>query len=232
MDSQKNEYSILFIEDDVIALQNYSLALEEHFENVYQAKDGLSAYDIYMEKKPDIMIIDVDIPKLSGIELLKKIRKTDQNTKAILFTSHSDTKTLLNASSLKLTKYLIKPVISKELFDALDLAIEEIKFFSVVSNKILTLKDDFFWDIDKHILFNKKDEVSLTRIEKNILSIIFETGQNSRIITYHEIIDILWESNDEKALNSLKTFISALRKKLPEDTILNEYGAGYRLGIK
>jgi len=156
MSHEKNEYSILFIEDDVVALKNYSLVLRERFKNVYEARDGLSAYNIYKEKKPDIMIIDVDIPKLNGIELLKKIRKIDHNTKAILFTSYSDTKTLLSASSLKLTQYLIKPVMSKELFSALELSVKEIQSFSVVSSKILTLKDEFFWDIDKHMLFKEK----------------------------------------------------------------------------
>lgn len=232
MNCKKSTYSILFIEDDLVALQNYSLALQECFKNVYQAKDGLIAYEIYKEKKPDIMIIDVDIPKLNGIELLKKIRKTDQNTKAILFTSYSDKNTLLTASTLKLTQYLIKPVARKALFSALDLAIEEIQSFSMISNKILNFQDDFFWDMDKHILFQNKNEISLTKTEKDILSTIFTLGQNNGIITYDEITNSLWEHENEGSLKSLKTFISTLRKKLPKDTILNEYGVGYKLGTK
>ena len=227
----KSKYSILFIEDDIVALENYTLALKDSFENVYQAKDGLSAYEIYKEKKPDIMIIDVDIPKLNGLELLKKIRKTDQNTKAILFTSHSDTKTMLEASSLKLSQYLIKPVVRKELFHALELAIEEIQSFSIISNKIINLKNDFYWDINKIKLFHKKDEILLTKTEKKILSIIFNIGHNNGIVTYDDIIDKIWDYDNEGSLVSLKTFISSLRKKLPENTILNEYGVGYRLVI-
>ena len=230
MNSQKNPYSILFVEDDIIALQNYSLALENHFENVYQAKDGLSAYKLYKEKKPNIMIIDVDIQKLNGIELLKKIRKTDQNTKAILFTSYSDNETLLNASSLKLSQYLIKPVARKELFSALTLAIEEIQSFSVISNQIIKLKDNFLWDIDKRILFHKNNEISMTKTEKEIFSIIIQFGQNNCVITYDDLLDRLWGSDDKSSIKSLKTFISTLRKKLPVETILNEYGVGYRLG--
>lgn len=230
MNNDKSEYSILFVEDDVVALKNYSLALREDYIDVYEAKDGLIAYELYKEKKPDIMIIDVDIPKLNGIELLKKIRQTDLNTKAILFTSYSDKETLLNATSLKLTQYLIKPVIRKDLFAALDLAIDEIKSFSIVSNKILTLKDNFYWDIDKNILFNKKDEVSLTKTEKDILSFIFKIGQKKDIVTYENIAFSLWNDYDDAILQSIKTFISGLRKKLPKDTILNAYGEGYKLG--
>ena len=230
MINNKSNYSILFVEDDIVALKNYSLALKESYQNVYEAKDGLTAYKIYKEKKPDIMIIDINIPKLNGIELLKKIRSTDLNTKTILLTSNSDTETLLDAASLKLTKYLVKPVSRKELFDALQIAIEEIKSFSVLSNKILSLKNNYYWDVNKHILYNKRDEVSLTKTEKDILSLIFKAGQNNDIVSYENIAFSLWDNYNEAVVSSLKTFVSTLRKKLPEGTILNVYGKGYKLG--
>ena len=122
-----HKYTVLIVEDDSITLENYALVLENMFETVYRAEDGEKAYNLYQKYSPSIMLIDIDIPKLNGLQLLEKIRKEDHNTKAILFTSYSDKETLLKASKLKLTQYLIKPIKNKELFEALELSIKELK---------------------------------------------------------------------------------------------------------
>ncbi len=119
-------YKILFVEDEEATRKNYVTYLKMLFSEVYEAKDGEEAYQLYKEQKPDIMILDVNIPKLNGLELLEKIRENDYTTKAIMFTAHSDQSFLLKAVSLQLTKYLVKPVSRKELKEALDFAISEL----------------------------------------------------------------------------------------------------------
>jgi len=119
-------YKILFVEDEEATRKNYVTYLKMLFSEVYEAKDGEIAYQLYKEKKPDILILDVNIPKLNGLELLEKIRENDYTTKAIMFTAHSDQNFLLQAVSLQLTKYLVKPVSRQELKEALDLAISEL----------------------------------------------------------------------------------------------------------
>ncbi len=143
MNEIQYNYKILFIEDDNDIRKNYVEVLKSTFKDVYEAKDGLEAYDVYTEKKPDIMIIDVDLPKMNGLDFLKKVRQEDLSTKAILFTSYCDKETLLKASILKLTQYLIKPVSRKDLKDAIQLAIKEIENFNISSKKILELKDGY-----------------------------------------------------------------------------------------
>ncbi|MGB5793051.1 response regulator transcription factor [Poseidonibacter sp.] len=119
-------YKILFVEDEEATRKNYVTYLKMLFSEVYEAKDGEIAYQLYKEKKPDILILDVNIPKLNGLELLEKIRENDYTTKAIMCTAHSDQNFLLQAVSLQLTKYLVKPVSRQELKEALDLAISEL----------------------------------------------------------------------------------------------------------
>ena len=223
-------YKILFIEDDNKTRQNYVNVLKSSFRDVYQAKDGFEALEIYKAKKPDIMIIDVDLPKMSGLDLLKKIRKEDINTKAILFTSYSDKKTLLKATILKLTEYLIKPVSRKELKIAIQLAIDEIENYKITSSDILKLKDSFTWSFEKEELYKCNKLIKLTKKEKDILNIIFRNTLKNKATSYEELLYPIWEDYNELTLKSLKTFMSTIRKKLPENTIVNEYSIGYKIG--
>ena len=108
-------YKILFVEDDQVIRENYVTYLKMFFSEVFEAEDGEKAYELYKLKKPDIMIIDINIPKLNGLDLLERIRENDYSTKAIMLTAHSDKSFLLKAVGLKLTRYLVKPVSRKDL---------------------------------------------------------------------------------------------------------------------
>ena len=119
-------YKILFIEDEQATRDNYIKYLKMFFREVYEADDGEKAYQIYKEKKPDIMIMDINIPKLNGLEILKKIRENDYTTKVVIITAHTDKKLLVEATALQLTKYLIKPVNRMALKEALELCIKEL----------------------------------------------------------------------------------------------------------
>ncbi len=125
-------YKILFVEDDQVIRENYVAYLKMMFSEVYEAKDGEEAYALYKIKKPDLMIVDINLPKLTGLELLKKIRENDHTTKAIMLTAHTDKSFLLEAIQLKLTQYLVKPVSSKDLNEALELTIKELLQYNVM----------------------------------------------------------------------------------------------------
>jgi DNA-binding response OmpR family regulator len=227
MNDESYPYDILFIEDEKAIRDNYVEFLKRYFVNVYEAQDGEEAYKIYRDKRPDILIVDINIPKLNGIELLKKIRENDHKTKAIMLTAHSDTSYLLDAVGLKLTKYLIKPVTRAQLKDALNLVFEELKHYDILPKKILSLKEGFVWNYETKELFNK-DEIVLTEKEKKLLCLLLS---NIKVIhTYQEITEELWNSSDDK-ITHLKTIVKNLRKKLPKDTIKNIFGIGYKINI-
>ena len=77
-------YNVLFIEDEKDIRDNYTKYLKRHFLNVYEAVDGEDGYRIYKDKKPEIMIVDINLPKLNGLDLVKKIRQEDQSVKIIM----------------------------------------------------------------------------------------------------------------------------------------------------
>jgi len=98
----------------------------------------------------------------------------------------------------------------------------------VVSKQKLQLKDNFYFDIEKKELFDESKLIPLTNKERAIFSLL---SSNSKLtFTYQEIIINAWSEYDEYGgIDSLKTIIKNLRKKLPKDTIKNIFGIGYKL---
>jgi len=227
MNQMTNEYSVLFIEDEKAIRDNYVSYLKKHFQNVYEAEDGERAYEIYKSKHPEILIVDINIPKLNGLDLLKKIRETDRETKAIMLTAHADVKYLLQAAELNLCKYLVKPITRKELKDALFRAVEDISNFTTTTNKRVKLKDNYFWNADVRELYRGNTLVNLTKTELEIFSFLVLNA--NRVSGYKECIWKVWGEDSDYKTDAFKTFIKNLRKKLPPNTIENVFGIGYKL---
>lgn len=222
-------YKILFVEDDQVIRENYVTYLKMFFSEVFEAEDGEKAYELYKLKKPDIMIIDINIPKLNGLDLLERIRENDYSTKAIMLTAHSDKSFLLKAVGLKLTRYLVKPVSRKDLKEALKLTIDEVLKFNVITVQKIDLPDDYSWDFQLKELKYHNVIVELTNKEKIFLELLF--SHKNRVFTYDEISEYVWGCDESIPLNGLKNIVKRLRKKLPEDTILNIFNEGYKINF-
>lgn len=205
--------------------------MKKWFNEVYEAKDGEEALNIYKMKKPTIMIIDINIPKISGLELLRQIRQSDHTTKAIMLTAHSDKDYLLSAAELKLTKYLVKPISRLELKEALKLTLDELENFNIVSKKIVYLQKDYYWNLETSELYHEDVLILLTKNEQKIAEVLF--NNINKTVNYDEIIYYVWEDSFEiDFIKTLKATISNLRKKLPDNTIKNIFGIGYRVEIE
>ena len=228
---QKNllDYSILFIEDELDIRKNYIRYLKRHYKDVYEAADGQSGLELYKQKKPDILIIDINLPKMSGIEMLKEVRKTDHTTRAIMLTAHSEVDILLQATELKLTKYLLKPISREELKEALLLAINEKESFQTASSQITNLKEGYSWNHDKKELYLNLKHIKTTPIEKKILELLF--SKPNATCSSDDILIYVWDTFEDDKQIALKNAIRKLRLKLPKDTILNSYGEGFKLVV-
>ncbi|WP_428739017.1 response regulator transcription factor [Sulfurimonas sp.] len=222
-------YDLLYVEDEIDVRGHYVEYLERFFRNVYEAANAKEALEVYKNKKPAILIVDINLPDKSGIEFLQEIRKYDQTTKAIMLTANSDVQTLLNATELKLTKYLVKPVSRADLKEAIALAQEELSNYTVVANKIVKMKDSFCWDKKKQVLLHGNEQQHLTKKERELLTLLF--SDINRIFSVDDIVYELWYDSNIYGDNALKTLIKGLRKKLPEGSIKNIFGVGYKIEI-
>lgn len=222
-----NELTILFIDGDKKTRETYVPFLEKRFKTVYVANDAETAYVIYKEKKPNVLILEIDLPTLTGLQLLEMIRHSDISTKAIILTENIQTDVLIKASELKLSKYLLKPVLRRELLDALEKVRVEMESFEITCNKILLLKNDYLWNFETHTLKHHEDVIKLTKIEEKILNKLF--GKKELTVSYDELLIDIWNSYDSTKIDLVKTSIKKLRKKLPLNTIQNIYGQGYKV---
>ena len=133
-------------------------------------------------------------------------------------------------SDLRLTKYLIKPFFNEDLFGALNQALEEMQNFRVVSNKIIQLKDSFVWNLTTQMLYDDHNQViKLTPKERKILGILFTNINNT--ITYDALLVEVWNDIENNHLDTLKTMMKNIRKKLPKNTIQNIYATGFKINI-
>lgn len=229
MEENGYPYTILFVEDEKALRENYVTYLKMFFREVYEAQDGEEGYELYRAKNPDIMIVDIHLPKLNGLDLLSKIRQRDHTTKAIILTAHTDKAFLIQAAELKLTKYLTKPISRKELRDALDAAIEELACFSVASIHKIDLSENFSWDCELKELKYYTTPVELTPKEKRLLELLF--SRRDRVFTYDEIFAYVWNYEDNGTADALKSLVKNLRKKMPKESIKNLFSTGYKINF-
>ena len=218
-----NNISVL-IADDELGIRNAMFGLlSTQFSTVYLAKDGEEVLKIYNDKKPDILILDNLMPKITGLELIKKIRQKDLQTKIILITAYNDEKYLLDAIPLSLSQYIVKPINSLDFFKFLDNIVEELQN----KNKVY-LSDDYIWDKSSHILTKYNYIIKLTQNEIKLLDIL--SAQPHNIINADIILNYIWnEKILQNPTNSIRNLINKLHKKLTCEIIKSIYGQGYEL---
>lgn len=218
--------SVLFADDAETAQRHYSDYLKHLFHNVYKAADGDEAWRLYEIYRPDILLLDIEMPGLNGLELARRIRKRDRRTRIIIATAHVDERRLLQAVELNLTRFLPKPFGRQALKEALSKAVSELD-----ATPRIALCDGFEWDVAKRKLYGSDREIRLTASEQALFGLLASTP--GQIFSPYTIEMHLWPDafDDSDSAARIKTLIKRLRKKVPEGSIENVYGEGYRLNI-
>ena len=221
------KYRVLIVEDEPISLEMLSKTLKEDF-NVLTADNGKKGFELYKKFNPHIIISDLNMPIMNGIELIQKIRELDQNSKIIITTFKNDVQTLLQATELKLFKYLIKPIDFIALKNIIKESIEELNRFNTVALNLINISPTLIWKTSEFELFSNNQIVKLTPKEKKVLNLLLQ--KPNQVFTYNEIIYEVWEKNNEIGdRKTLKTMITSLRKKIEDVEINNVYGYGYKI---
>ncbi len=226
--SKISDISILIAEDETQLLNSMVEYLELFFENVYTAEDGLTAYELYEKKKPDIIISDIHMPHLDGLSMIEKIRKKDRETKIIITTAHSEKEKLMQAIELHLVKYLVKPIQSDKLKALLLSLVDELR----QKKDYVYLKESFYWDKTKKRLFHNEEEIALKPKEQKVLELF--CSRTNQSISAIDIYNYLYEDQPERDFSSdaITSLMKRIRQKLPKETIKSSYGVGYILQTK
>ncbi len=217
--------SLLYVEDEDFIRENAVLFLEDTFDTIYEADNAFKALELYHDKQPDIIITDISMPKMSGLELCAKIRKTDSKTPIIITTAHTKTEYLLKAVELQLVKYLVKPIDEDELTEALSLCFEKLK---EDNSNIISLSKALTYDCFNQVLFYHDEVIKLTQQERLFLKLLVK-NQN-RICSYTEIENYVF-SEQGMSEDALKTLVKNVRKKTEKSLIENHSKLGYKIAL-
>lgn len=121
------DLELLYVEDDKDVLTQTELILQDFVKTIHVANNGEEALEILKEKKIDIIVADINMPKMNGIEMLKAIKsELDLSIPAIITTAHTDTNYLLDAINLKVDGYIVKPINIKDLINTIYKVMEPI----------------------------------------------------------------------------------------------------------
>jgi len=220
---KKHNYTLLYVEDDAPIRQQAIEYLAHQYTHLLEASNGYEALELYRKNRPDIIIADIEMPELNGLEMAQAIRCNDKKTPIIIATAYTDTHYLLEAVELQLVKYIIKPITALKLQEALELAHE---FLEDRHESIVKLSSTAYYDLLNKTLMHQDSIVKLTHNELLLLDLLCQNPQ--RIVTYEEIESAIW-SYEGMSMDALRSLMRSLRKKLQGDCIENLSGVGYRI---
>jgi len=122
-----NNFSILYIEDDRLTQRIIVSVLEKYFNKIFVANDGIEGIELYHKKRPDIILSDISMPNLNGIEMIETIKQYNPKQKIVLFTGYNDLDYLKKAINIGVDKYILKPLDTKKMLMALNDIVQTLK---------------------------------------------------------------------------------------------------------
>lgn len=214
---------VLIVEDEQKLAKLLQKSIQDMFYKVIIAKDGLEGFKKYQTFKPDLIISDILMPNLDGLEMSKQIRFENSEIPIIILSAHSEKERLLMAIDLHINKYFIKPFDIEEFIEFLKLTSKNIN-----KSKSIKLKDDFVFNNNTRNLYKNDTLVNLTKKEREFIEALLENSGEP--LEDEKIKNILWgdeESSDER----LRTFIKRLRLKTSKNLIENVSSRGYLISL-
>lgn len=221
---------ILVIEDDTMMLRLVAQSLELQEYNYRTAENGMQAIAETVSFRPDIIITDLGLPDMDGIELIERIR-TWSNVPIIVISARTDDKDIETALDSGADDYLRKPFSVSEMLARIRAAIRRSETLSLPSPENAVFENGGLRiDYASRTVSVDGEEVHLTPNEYKLLCIL--AGNTDKVLTYSYLINTMWQGERGKDRQILRVFMSGLRKKIePEghdmSYIYTSMGIGY-----
>lgn len=217
-------YNILLIEDDRPLNKAISIYFKKEKFYVFSSFSGQEALDILFQNNLDLIILDINLPDLSGFDLIEQIKIINSNIPILILSACDLDSAILHGFNLGAEDYVTKPFNIEILHKKINVILKR-------NTKNTFYKDDhLFFDKNTSKLVIDNKEIKLTPIEFKLLSLFLE-NQN-QIILKETIIEKIWDSNENYVdEHTLLVNISRLRNKIEDDKhhyIKTVYGLGYR----
>ena len=220
--------SILLIEDDPNITDFMEVVLDQERYQLTIARTGMEALTAFQTTSIDLVLLDLDLPDIDGIDLLKILRKR-LHLPIIIISARSNEEEKVKALDLGADDYVTKPFGTNELLARIRTALRhqnvQTEAISVIENKALKI------DFEKQLVYKDGREIHLTKNEYRILALMFR--QLGKVVTYQTLMTEVWGPYSDDS-QTLRVNMSNIRKKIEKDTLKPEYliteiGVGYRL---
>ena len=215
---------LLLLEDDTNLNETVCEFLESKGYEVLAVFDGEEAEEAMFEHHFDLFLLDVNVPSLSGFDLLSKVRKEGNTTPAIFLTSLNAIENVEEGYESGCDDYVRKPFALKELLFRIESILKREFFHSPKST--LSLSVSVVFDTNTNTLLVDNQPVQLQKKEAILLKLFLQ--KPNEIITHEFIMSHVWEYEEEGSDDALRTYIKNLRKIIGKDRIVNLKKLGYK----
>ena len=231
---QTKNLSLLLVEDYKPLRDDMVEVLEDFFATVEFASNGSEALKMYeeyystYENRFDIVISDIQMPVMNGVELSEALRKIHKNQQIIILSAHADSDYLIQLINLNVAQFLSKPVQHEKLLDTLYHVSKTISAKETKSSDrtMILLNENYIWDQEKLLLSKDGTDVELTRHELILLQLFMR--KDEKICTNTDIMEDFYANHIDISEKNIRNLVFKLRKKLPEKCISSVYGLGYK----
>ena len=216
---------ILVVEDDKIIREGICEYLSEFGYEMYEAEDGRKALNIFKDKDINLIILDIQIPLLNGLEVLKEVRK-ESKIPILMLTAFSDEEYKISAFSSLADGYIEKPF---------SLPVLKVRIDSLIKRYYKEVEKFIYKDLEVNFssyTAKVKDEfIDVKAKELEILKYLLEN--EGHVLTRNQIIDNVWKETEDIPFDRvIDVYIKELRKKLRLDCIITIRNVGYKLERK
>ena len=221
---------VLIVEDEVKLARFVELELIHEGYEVFVAHDGRSGIDAFYEKKPDIILLDLMLPELSGIEVCRRIRK-ESNVPIIMLTAKGEVMDKVSGLDNGADDYVTKPFAIEEVLARMRVALKRIKSFSKNTENVIRFKNMTI-DMAKRVVKVENDEIELTKREYELL--LYLIKNKNIVISRDQILNNVWNYDYFGDARTIDTHVKKLRAKLGKeaDYIKTIWGMGYKFEIE
>lgn len=228
-----NKPLILVVEDDAAVRNLITTTLETHDYRFHAAANGKSAILEAASHNPDVVLLDLGLPDMDGIEIIRKIR-TWSNMPIIVISARSEDTDKIDALDAGADDYLTKPFSVEELLARLRVTLRRLNFTQTIAGTEQSTFEngDLKIDYSAGCAYMGGEELHLTPIEYKLLCLLAKNI--GKVLTHTYITKEIWGSSWENDVASLRVFMATLRKKIEKDPAAPQYiqthiGVGYRM---
>jgi len=219
---------ILLLEDDANLNETVTEFLEEQGYDVVSVYDGYEAQEKLYESKYDLLLLDINVPGIDGLELLKESREEGIVAPAIYITSMDSVDDLEKGFNSGCDDYIRKPFALKELQIRVETLLKRDFFHNV--QELLQISENVAYNIKNNELIINDESVSLGNKESRLLKLFMKT--EGEVIAHERIYKFLWDYDEEPSDTALRTYIKNLRKIIGKERIVSIKKQGYKFSTE